>query len=84
MLFKNNDDKRIFELITGIHLYSERLIRQKLRKLNMTAPQFRTMMLLYKKDNLKLQRVKVGTFKAYLDFKPIINEYCYRIVSVGE
>jgi DNA-binding MarR family transcriptional regulator len=52
MLFKNNADKRVFELITGIHLYSERLIRQKLRKLNMTAPQFRTMTILYEKDNL--------------------------------
>ena len=52
MLFKNKDDRRVFELITGIQLYSERLIQQKLKKLNITAPQFRTMTLLYQKDNL--------------------------------
>lgn len=40
--------------------------------------------LLYKKDDLKLQRVKVDTFKAYLDFKPIIKEHCFRIVGIGE
>ena len=40
--------------------------------------------LLYKKDDLKLQRVKVDTFKVYLDFQPIIKEHCFRIVGVGE
>ncbi len=40
--------------------------------------------LLYKKDDLKLQRVKVDTFKAYLDFQPIIKEHCFRIVGIGE
>ncbi len=52
MQFKNEADKRIFELITGIHLYSERLIQQNLKKLNMTAPQFRTMTILSQKDNI--------------------------------
>ena len=33
------------------------------------------------KDDLKLQRVKVDTFKAYLDFQPIIKEHCFRTVS---
>ena len=31
--------------------------------------------LLYKKDDLKLQKVKVDTFKAYLEFQPIIKEH---------
>ena len=39
--------------------------------------------LLYKKDALKLQRVKADTLKAYLDFQPIINAYCYRILGIG-
>jgi MarR family transcriptional regulator for hemolysin len=52
MEFKNKADKRIFELITGIHLYSERLIQQNLKMLNMTAPQFRTMTILSQKDNI--------------------------------
>jgi predicted nucleotidyltransferase len=40
--------------------------------------------LLYKRDALKLQRVKVDTLKAYLDFQPIIKAYCYRILGIGE
>ncbi|KAF5427637.1 hypothetical protein C5S39_13115 [Candidatus Methanophagaceae archaeon] len=39
--------------------------------------------LLYKKDALKLQRVKANTLKAYLDFQPIIYAYCYRILGIG-
>ena len=39
--------------------------------------------LLYKRDALKLQRVKVDTLKAYLDFQPIIKAYCYRILGIG-
>jgi len=37
----------------------------------------------FKKDALKLQRVKANTLKAYLDFQPIINAYCYRILGIG-
>ena len=51
-MFKNKADKHLFELIMGIHLYSERLIQQKLKTLNMTAPQFRTMTVLYQKENM--------------------------------
>jgi len=37
--------------------------------------------LLYKKDDLKLQRIKIDTFKSYLDFQPIIKKHCYYIIG---
>jgi len=37
--------------------------------------------LLYKKDDLKLQRIKIDTFKTYLDFRPIIKKHCSRIIG---
>ncbi len=37
--------------------------------------------LLYKKDDLKLQRIKIDTFKSYLDFQPIIKKHCYHIIG---
>ena len=52
MQFNNEVDKRVFELITGIHLYSERLLQHKLKPLNMTAPQFRTITVLCQKENI--------------------------------
>jgi len=52
MKFENEADKHVFELITGIHLYSERLLKRKLKSLNMTAPQFRTITVLCQKENI--------------------------------
>jgi len=37
--------------------------------------------LLYKKDDLKLQRIKIDTFKSYLDFQQIIKKHCYHIIG---
>lgn len=37
--------------------------------------------LLYKKDDLKLHRIKVDTFRSYLDFQPLIKNYCSRIIG---
>ena len=52
MLFKNETDKKVFELITGIYIRSKRLVQQQLKTLNMTFSQFRTMMILSQKDNI--------------------------------
>ncbi|MCK4637252.1 MAG: nucleotidyltransferase domain-containing protein [Methanomicrobia archaeon] len=37
--------------------------------------------LLYKKDDLKLQRIKIDTFKIYSDFQPTIKKHCSRIIG---
>ncbi len=38
--------------------------------------------LLYKKDEIKLQRVKVDTLKSYLDIQPMIKRHCS--MALGE
>ncbi len=52
MVFKNETDAKIFGLIAGIYIKSERLCQQQLKKLNMTFSQFRTMVALSEKDNI--------------------------------
>jgi MarR family transcriptional regulator for hemolysin len=52
MLFKNETDKKVFELIAGIYIRSKRLVQQQLKTLNMTFSQFRTMVVLSQKDNI--------------------------------
>jgi DNA-binding MarR family transcriptional regulator len=52
MLFKSETDRKVFELITGIHIRSGRIAQQQLKKLNMTFSQFRTLMVLSQKDNI--------------------------------
>ncbi len=52
MLFKNETDKKVFELIAGIYIRFGRLAQQQLKKLNMTFSQFRTMLVLSQKDNI--------------------------------
>lgn len=52
MLFKNEIDKKVFELIAGIYIRFGRLSQQQLKKLNMTFSQFRTMLILSQKDNI--------------------------------
>ncbi len=52
MLFRNETDKKVFELITGIYIRFGRLSQQQLKKLNMTFSQFRTMLILSQKDNI--------------------------------
>jgi len=37
--------------------------------------------LLYKKDDLKLQRIKIDTFNSYSDFRPTIKKHCSRIIG---
>lgn len=37
--------------------------------------------LLYKKDEIALQRVKVATLKSYLDIQPMIKRHCIHILS---
>lgn len=37
--------------------------------------------LLYKKDEIGLQRIKVDTLKSYLDIQPRIKKYCVRILG---
>jgi len=52
MLFKNETDKKVFELIAGIYIKFGRLSQQQLKKLNMTFSQFRTILALSQKDNI--------------------------------
>jgi len=52
MLFKNETDKKVFELIAGIYIKFGRLSQQQLKKLNMTFSQFRTMLVLSQEDNI--------------------------------
>jgi len=52
MLFKNETDKKVFELIAGIYIKFGRLSQQQLKKLNMTFSQFRTLLALSQKDNI--------------------------------
>ena len=40
--------------------------------------------LLYKRDEMVLQRVKVATLKSYLDIQPMIKRHCIRILGLGE
>jgi len=37
--------------------------------------------LLYKRDGIALQRVKVATLKSYLDIQPMIKRHCVHILS---
>jgi predicted nucleotidyltransferase len=37
--------------------------------------------LLYKRDEIALQRVKVATLKSYLDIQPMIKRHCIHILS---
>jgi len=37
--------------------------------------------LLYKRDEMVLQRVKVDTIKSYLDIQPMIKRHCIRILG---
>ena len=37
--------------------------------------------LLYKRDEIALQRVKVDTLKSYLDIQPMIKRHCIHILS---
>ena len=37
--------------------------------------------LLYKKDEISLQRVKITTLKSYLDIQPMIKRHCIRILG---
>ena len=37
--------------------------------------------ILYKKDDLTLQRVKADTLKSYLDVQPMIKRHCFRILG---
>jgi len=52
MLFKDETDKKVFELIVGINIRFGRLVQQQLKKLNMTFSQFKTMIVLSQKDNI--------------------------------
>ena len=52
MIFKNETDKKVFELIAGIYIRFGRLAQRQLKKLNMTFSQFRTMVVLSEKDNI--------------------------------
>ena len=40
--------------------------------------------LLYTKDELSLQRIKVDTLKSYLDIQPIIKRHCAHVFRVSE
>jgi len=45
---------------------------------------FREGGLLYAKDELSLQRLKVATLKSYLDIQPMIKTYCTHVLRVSE
>jgi len=45
---------------------------------------FREGRLLYAKDELSLQRLKVATLKSYLDIQPMIKRYCTHVFRVSE
>ena len=45
---------------------------------------FREGRLLYAKDKLSLQRLKVATLKSYLDIQPMIKKYCTHVLRVSE
>jgi len=45
---------------------------------------FREGGLLYAKDELSLQRLKVATLKSYLDIQPMIKRYCTHVLRVSE
>lgn len=38
--------------------------------------------LLYKKDEIRLQRIKVDTLRSYLDIQPMIKKHCVRILGL--
>src|SRR3990170_1845666 len=52
MLSENPTGRKVFELIVGIYLKSERLAKQELKTLGVTFSQFRAMMVLSQKDNI--------------------------------
>jgi len=52
MLFENEPYFKLIQLVAGIHVKTRKFTERKIRKLNMTYPQFGALMALIRKDNI--------------------------------